>query len=153
MQSSSKLTSYQGLDSYYIVQSDTSDVITSSDYILRTFCDETDIDCDIGFNVSVGTATMGLSEYWPPENCLLWKYPAMKVSPSENCPQENCPRKLTPRKLSPMKAATTAVRNWKLLPCSPYVVMKNKAWWGVWWSWVSWKYRYLLNFTWIVVFF
>ena len=53
------------------IQSDTSGVITSSDDILRTFCDETDIDCDIGFNVSVGTATMGLSEYCPPENCLL----------------------------------------------------------------------------------
>ena len=60
MQSNSKLrnTPYQGLDSYYIVQNDTGDAITSSDDILRTFCDETDIDCDIGFNVSVGTPTM-----------------------------------------------------------------------------------------------
>ena len=60
MQSSFKLrnTPHQGLDSYYIVQSDTGDAITSSDDILRTFCDETDIDCDIGFNVSVGTPTM-----------------------------------------------------------------------------------------------
>ena len=60
MQSTSKLryTPHQGLDSYYIVQSDTGDAITSSDDILRTFCDETDIDCDIGFNVSVGTPTM-----------------------------------------------------------------------------------------------
>ena len=60
MQSTSKLrnTPYQGMDSYYIVQSDTGDAITSSDDILRTFCDETDIDCDIGFNVSVGTPTM-----------------------------------------------------------------------------------------------
>ena len=57
MQSSFKLRN-QGLDSYYIVQSDTVDAITSSDDILRTFCDETDIDCDIGFNVSVGTPTM-----------------------------------------------------------------------------------------------
>ena len=46
------------MDSYYIVQRDTGDAITSSDDILRTFCDETDIDCDIGFNVSVGTPTM-----------------------------------------------------------------------------------------------
>ena len=61
MQSSSKLrnTQFQGLDSYYIVQSDTGDAITSSDdKILRSFCDETDTDCDIGLNVSVGTPTM-----------------------------------------------------------------------------------------------
>ena len=60
MQSSSKPrnTPYQGLDSYYIVQSDVGDAITSSDDILKTFCDETDIDCDTGFNVSVGTPTM-----------------------------------------------------------------------------------------------
>ena len=61
MQSTSKLrnTQYQGLDSYYIVQSATGDAITSSDdKILRSFNDETDIDCDIGLNVSVGTPTM-----------------------------------------------------------------------------------------------
>ena len=60
MQSSSKLrnTPYQGLDSYYIVQSDTGDTITSSEDILKTFCDETDIDCDIGLNVSGGTPSM-----------------------------------------------------------------------------------------------
>ena len=80
------------------------------------------------------------------ENCPLWKYPPMKVPPSENrplenCPQENYPQKIIPRKLPPMKVATIVVRNWKLLPCSPYVVMKNKAWWAVWWSWVSWKCR------------
>ena len=77
------------------------------------------------------------------------KLPPMKIPSYESSPLW----KLPSRKLSPMKTASTAVRNWKLLPCSPYVVMKNKAWWGVWWSWVSWKYRYLLNFTWIVVFF
>ena len=55
MQSSSKLrnTPYQDFDSYYIVQSDTGDAVTSSEDILKCFCDE-DIDCDIGFNVSVG---------------------------------------------------------------------------------------------------
>ena len=60
MQSSSKLrnTPHQGLDSYYIVQSDTGDAITSSDDILRSSCDETNIDSDIGFNVSVGTPAM-----------------------------------------------------------------------------------------------
>ena len=60
MQSSSKLrnTPYQGLDSYYIVQSDTGDAITSNEDILRTFYDETDIDCDIGLNVSIGTPTI-----------------------------------------------------------------------------------------------
>ena len=60
MQSSFKLrnATYQGLDSYYIVQSDTGDAITSSEDILRTFCDETDIDRDIGLNVSGGTPTM-----------------------------------------------------------------------------------------------
>ena len=60
MQSRSKLrnTPYQGLDSYYIVQSDTGDAITSSDDILRSSCDETNIDSDIGFNVSVGTPAM-----------------------------------------------------------------------------------------------
>ena len=48
IQSTSQLrnTPYQGLDSYYIVQSDRGDEITSSDDILRTFFDETDIDCD-----------------------------------------------------------------------------------------------------------
>ena len=55
MQSSSKLrnTPYQRLDSYYIVQSDTGDAVASSDDIIRSFYDETDIDCDIGFNVSI----------------------------------------------------------------------------------------------------
>ena len=60
MQSTSKLrnTPYQGMDSYYIVQSDTGDAITSSDDISRTFCEKTDIDCDLGLNVYVGTPTM-----------------------------------------------------------------------------------------------
>ena len=60
MQSSSTLRNapYQGLDSYYIVQSDTDDANTSGKDILRSFCDETDIDCDIGLNVSVRTPTM-----------------------------------------------------------------------------------------------
>ena len=60
MRSSSKLrnTPYQGLDSYYIVQSDTDDAIESSEDILKSFCEETDIDCDIGFNVAVRTPTM-----------------------------------------------------------------------------------------------
>ena len=60
MQSSFKLrnTPHQGLDSYYIVQSDTGDAITSSEDVLRTFCDKTDKNCDIGLNVSVGTPTM-----------------------------------------------------------------------------------------------
>ena len=60
MQSSYKLrnTPYQGLDSYYIIQSDTGDAITSSEDTLRTFCDETDIDCVIDLDVSVGTPTM-----------------------------------------------------------------------------------------------
>ena len=42
MQSTSKLrnTPYQGLDSYYIVQSDKGDAITSNEDILRTFCNE-----------------------------------------------------------------------------------------------------------------
>ena len=46
------------MDSCYIVQSDTGDAITSSDDILRTFCEKTDIDCDLGLNVYVGTPTM-----------------------------------------------------------------------------------------------
>ena len=60
IQSSSTLRNapYQGLDSYYIVQSDTDDANTSGKDILRSFCGETDIDCDIGLNVSVGTPTM-----------------------------------------------------------------------------------------------
>ena len=60
MQSSSKLrnTPYQGLDSYYIVQRNAGDEITSSEDILRTFCDETDIDCAIDLSVSVGTPAM-----------------------------------------------------------------------------------------------
>ena len=60
MQSTSKLrnTPYQGLDSYYIVQSDTGDAITSNEDILRTFCNETYIDRHTGLNVSVGTPTM-----------------------------------------------------------------------------------------------
>ena len=40
-----------------MVQSDTGDAITSSDEILGTFCDETDIDSVIDVNVSAGTAT------------------------------------------------------------------------------------------------
>ena len=60
MQSSCKLrnTPYQGLDSCYIVQSDTGDVNTSSEDILRSIFDETDIDCDNGLNVSIGTPTI-----------------------------------------------------------------------------------------------
>ena len=60
MQSNSKLknTSYQGLDSYYIVERDTGDKITSSEDILRIFCDETDIDCAIDVIGSIGTPTM-----------------------------------------------------------------------------------------------
>ena len=53
-----RYTPYQGLDSYYIVQSDKGDAITSNKDILRTFCDETYIDRDTGLNVSVGTLTM-----------------------------------------------------------------------------------------------
>ena len=42
IQSTSQLrnTPYQGLDSYYIVQSDKGDAITSNEDILRTFCNE-----------------------------------------------------------------------------------------------------------------
>ena len=60
MQSSSKLrnTSYQGLDSYYIVERDTGDKITSSEDMLKIFCDETDIDFAIDVNGSIGTLTM-----------------------------------------------------------------------------------------------
>ena len=60
MQSNSKLknTSYQSLDSYYIVERDTGDKITSSEDILRIFCDETDIDCAIDVSGSIGTPTM-----------------------------------------------------------------------------------------------
>ena len=48
MQSSSKLrnTPYQDLASYYKVQREIGDTITSSDDILGTFCDKTDIDSD-----------------------------------------------------------------------------------------------------------
>ena len=88
----------------------------------------------------------------PYENTHLWKFPPLKFPPLKIAPKKITPTKLTPRKLSPMKVATIVVRNWKLLPCGPYVVMKNKAWWPVWWSRVSWKYRYLFNLTWIVVF-
>ena len=82
------------------------------------------------------------------ESSHLWKSPP----PLKITPKKITPRKLTQRKLSPMKVATIVVRNWKLLPCSPYVVMKNKTWWPVWWSWVSWKCTYPFNLTWIVVF-
>ena len=127
--------------------------------------------------VSIGSVKIAPKELPPeklppikfsPRNCHQWKLHPMKIltyesphplkfppsenRPLENFPQENYPRKLIPRKLSPMKVATIVVRNWKLLPCDPYVIMKNKAWWPVWWSWVSWKYRYLFNLTWIVVF-
>ena len=51
-------TSCQGFDSYYIAQSGTGDANTSSEDILRSFWDKTDVDCDIGLNVSVGTLTM-----------------------------------------------------------------------------------------------
>ena len=116
----------------------------------------------------IRTWRLGLSENFPPENCHLWKLPPMKIptyessplwkfppleiAPLKIAPKKITPRKLTPIKLSPMKVATIIVRSWKLLPCNPYVIMKNKAWWPVWWSWVSWKYRYLFNLTWMVVF-
>ena len=100
-----------------------------------------------------------LPRNFPPENCYLWKFPplkslppSLKIPPLKIAPKKITPRKLTSRRLSPMKVATIVLRNWKLLPYGPYVVMKNKAWWPVWWSWVSWKYRYLFNLTWIVVF-
>ena len=86
------------------------------------------------------------------ESSPLWKFLPLKIVPLKTVPKNITPRKLTPRKLSSMKVATIVVRNWKLLPCTPYVVMKNKAWWPVWWSWVSWKYRYLFNLIWTVVF-
>ena len=41
-----------------MVQSETGDAITCSDDILRTFCDETDIDSVFDANVSVGTPTI-----------------------------------------------------------------------------------------------
>ena len=109
---------------------------------------------------SVKIAPQKISPY---ENCPLWKYlpmkvtplwnfPPLKITPFKTAPKKDTPGKLTSRKLSPMKVATIVVRIWKLLPYGPYVAMKNKAWWPVWWSWVSWKYRYLFNLTWIVVF-
>ena len=104
----------------------------------------------------------------PPENCHLWKLPPIKIPTYENFPlwkssplkiaplkivtKKITTRKLTLRKLFPIKVATIVLRSWKLLPCNPDVVMKNKAWWPFWWSWVSWKYRYRFNLTWIVVF-
>ena len=50
------------MDSYDIVQSDRGDAITSSKDIFKKFCNETDIDCDIDLNVSVGTPTMGMNK-------------------------------------------------------------------------------------------
>ena len=73
----------------------------------------------------------------PYENTYLWKFPPLKIAPLKITPKKITPRKLTPRKLSPLKVATIVVRNWKLLPCGPYVVMKNKAWWPVWWKYVE----------------
>ena len=108
----------------------------------------------VKINGSVKIAPQKIATY---ENCLQWKYPPMKVPPLKIVPLKIAPKKITPRKLTPrnlssMKVGTIVVRKWKLLPCSPYVVMKNKAWWPFWWSWVSWKYRYLFNLTWTVVF-
>ena len=79
------------------------------------------------------------------ENTYPWKFSLMKFPLSENPPLKILPKKITPRKL------TETERNWKLLPYGPYIVMKNKAWWPVWWSWVSWIYRYLFHLAWIVV--
>ena len=87
----------------------------------------------------------------PYENTHLWNFPPLKTAPLKIALKKIITRKLTPRKLSPMKVATIVVRNWNLLPSGSCVVMKNKAWWPVWWSWVSWKYRCLFNLTWIVV--
>ena len=83
----------------------------------------------------------------PYENCPIWKCPPLKIDP-----KKTTTRKLTLRKFSFMKVATIVVRNWKLLPRRPYVVIKNKVWWPGWWSWVLWKYGYLFNLTWIVVY-
>ena len=56
IQSSSKLrnTPYQGLDSHYIVQIDTSVPVVSNSDILGTFCNETVTDSDIDLNISGG---------------------------------------------------------------------------------------------------
>ena len=88
----------------------------------------------------------------PYENTHLWKFPPLKFSSSENRPLENCPQKINPKKIVRYESYHHSREKLKLLPCSPYVVIKNKAWWPVWWSWVSWKCRYLFNLTWIVVF-
>ena len=60
IQSSSKLrnTPYQGLDSHYIVQIDTSVPVVSNSDILGTFCNETVTDSDIDSNISVETSAM-----------------------------------------------------------------------------------------------
>ena len=50
------------MDLYYIVKSDTGDAIASSDDILETFCDQTDIDSDINTNVSVKNFTIVRNE-------------------------------------------------------------------------------------------
>ena len=72
----------------------------------------------------------------------------MKVSSYENPPLKIAPKKITPQKINPKKIvpsksfpppplinkklitkiATTVMRNCKLLPYGPYVVIENKAW-------------------------
>ena len=89
------------------------------------------------------------AEKLPPENCLpenchLWKLPPMKIPtyesyPSENCPLENFPQKINPKKISPDESCNHSREKLKVVTI-------------LWWSWVSWKYRYLFNLIWIVVF-
>ena len=83
------------------------------------------------------------------ENCPLRKYPPMKVPASENSPLWKSPLwKLPPRKLPPENYPK------KIAPYESchHSREKLKVVAMQWWLWVSWKYRYLFNLTWIVVF-
>ena len=61
----------------------------------------------------------------------------MKVPPSENCPLESCPQENYPQKINPKKIAPNG-------SCH-HSREKLKVVTMQWWSWVSWKCRYLFN--------
>ena len=75
----------------------------------------------------------------PYENCPLWKFPPLKIPPSENRPQENYHQEINPKKIVPYESYHHSREKLKDITMQ-------------WWSWVSWKYRYVFNLTWIVVF-
>ena len=68
----------------------------------------------------------------PYENTHVWKLMPMVVPPSENPPLNVNPKKIVTYEIPNFPPPINIVmRNWKLLPYGPYLVIKNKTWWPV----------------------